>query len=115
LASTIPSLSIGNLTLPSAGYTSSSGEHLFEIVDTAVLSPTVVNETHFQFARDSTSQSTSPGLKCRDSFVSGGSGYSAAGYADSYDIENEYELQNYTSVTKERKPSNSGCALEPIG
>jgi hypothetical protein len=82
----VPSLSIGNVRLSSAGYTSSSGEHLFQIVDTAVLSPTVVNETHFQFARDSTSQasqSTSPGLNVANAFVSGGSGYSAAGYADS--------------------------------
>jgi hypothetical protein len=30
----VPSLSIGNVTVPSAGDTSSSSEHLFQIVDT---------------------------------------------------------------------------------
>ncbi len=98
----VPSLTIGNVTLPSAGYTSSAGEHLVQLVDTAVLSPRVVNEIHFQFARDSVnqaSQSTTPSLNVSNSFVAGGSGYSAPGYANSYDIQKQYEVQNYTSIT----------------
>jgi hypothetical protein len=98
----LPSITIGGVTLPSNGYTESTNENLFQLVDTAVLSPTVVNETHFQFARDAVydqSQSTSPQLNVTNSFVSGGSGYSSPLYGTNYDIQNQYELQNYTSVT----------------
>lgn len=98
----LPSLTVGNVTLPSNGYTQSSNEHLVQIVDTAVLSPRVMNETHFQYARDETLQasvSTSPEINVANSFTAGGSGYSSAGYNKSYDIQNQYELQNYTSIT----------------
>jgi hypothetical protein len=97
----LPGTTVGNIQYPSSGYSKSLIEHLFQVVDTAVLSPRVVNETHFQFARDSQSQksqSTTPQLNVANSFVAGGSGYSSAGFADTYDIQNQSELQNYTSV-----------------
>lgn len=98
----VPETSIGSLTLLSSGYTQSMNEHLLQLVDTAVLSPRIVNETHFQYARDEIdykSESTTPQLNVANSFVSGGSGYSAPGYPVSYDVQSQYELQNYTSVT----------------
>ncbi|HEY3936509.1 MAG TPA: carboxypeptidase regulatory-like domain-containing protein [Bryobacteraceae bacterium] len=98
----LPALTVGNVTLPSSGYKSDTNEHLFQLVDTAVINPRVINEIHFQFARDAVSeasQSSSPQLNVANSFVAGGSGYSATGYGNSYDIQNQYELQNYTSVT----------------
>lgn len=98
----LPATTVGGLILPSAGYTLSMGENLVQIVDTAVLSAHTVNETHFQFARDTiseASQSTSPGINVSNSFIAGGFGYSAVGYAKSYDTQTQYELQNYTSIT----------------
>jgi hypothetical protein len=98
----LPATTIGNLTLPASGYSETTNEHLFQLVDTAVLSPRVINETHFQFARDGlfeTSQSTAPQLNVANSFVAGGSGYSSAKYGSTYDIQDQSELQNYTSLT----------------
>ena len=95
-------LTVGNVTLASTGYKGSTGEHLFQLVDTAVLSPTVINETHFQYAQDSLAEaslSTSPQLNVTNSFVAGGSGYSALGYNNASDTQHQYELQNYTSIT----------------
>lgn len=98
----LPETTIGGITFPNSGYTQSATEHLVQLVDTAVLSPRVLNETHFQYARDwegQASESTLPQLNVGNSFVSGGSGYSSSQYGSSYDLQNQYELQNYTSVT----------------
>ncbi|MBV8550309.1 MAG: carboxypeptidase regulatory-like domain-containing protein [Acidobacteriaceae bacterium] len=98
----LPTTTVGNITLPSSGYTQSTNEQTAQVVETAVLSPHAVNETHFEFERayeTTKSQTTSPTLDVAQSFVSGGSGYSAPGYPSSYDLENYWELQNYTSLT----------------
>ena len=98
----LPALTIGDTDFPSSGYSSLTGEQEFQAVDTAVLSPRAVNETHFQFDREKVSeisQSLAPQLSVSQSFVSGGSGYGAPGYPNTYDIQDNYELQNYTSLT----------------
>ncbi|MBV8896103.1 MAG: TonB-dependent receptor [Acidobacteriaceae bacterium] len=98
----IPNTTIGGISFPSAGYKADSTENTLQVVETAVLSAKVVNETHLQFDHEYTtdvSQSTAPTLNVGQAFVSGGSGYSAPGYPASYTLENYFELQNYTSVT----------------
>src|SRR5579875_1736977 len=98
----LPNLTIGNLGLPSYGYSQSTSEQTSQVVETAVLSTHVVNETHFEFDRTyetTKSQSDSPTLDVSQSFVAGGSGYSSPQYPQSYDLQNYFELQNYTTVT----------------
>lgn len=98
----LPSTTIGNITYPSTGYTSNSTENTVQMVETAVLSAKVVNETHLQFDHTytaETSQSNAPTLDVSQGFVSGGSGFSAPGYPKSYTLQNYFEAQNYTSVT----------------
>jgi hypothetical protein len=98
----LPATTIGNLTLPSTGYSTPSTEQGVQVVETAVLSARVVNETHFRYDRSYeswVSQSQAPELSVSQSFVAGGSGYSAPGFPRSYDLENGLELQNYTSFT----------------
>jgi hypothetical protein len=98
----LPTTTIGNRTFQSTGYSQSSTEHTVQIVETAVLSPKAVNETHFQFDDErasNTSQSLSPLLNVSQAFIAGGSGYSAPGFTGSYDLQHFYELQNYTSIT----------------
>jgi hypothetical protein len=93
---------IGAFNLPGSGYQQNSTEQLVQLAETSVVSPSVINETHFQYARDKiaeTSQSTLPQLNVANSFISGGSGYSASGFQAAYDTQNQYELQNYTSLT----------------
>ena len=98
----LPATTIGSIVLPSSGYTQSMSEQLMQLVDTAVLTPAIINETHFQYARDYTtqkSQSVTPQLNVANSFVSGGSGYSSPEYGSASDLQNQYELRNYTSLT----------------
>jgi hypothetical protein len=98
----LPPLTIGGTSFPGTGYSASSTEHTVQIVETSVLNAKAVNETHFIFddtTTGNTSQSTAPALNVAQSFVSGGSGYSAPGYPNTHDVEHYYELQNYTSIT----------------
>src|SRR3954447_11634730 len=99
----LPSTTIGSYNFPGAAYATNTQEHTVQVVETAVLSAKAVNETHLQFDHSSqtwTSDSQAPQLNVAQSFVVGGSGYSAPGYPGSYDNENGYELQNYTSLTE---------------
>ncbi len=98
----LPSNTIGGVTFPSTGYTSSETENTLQLVETAVLSTKVVNETHVQLDGTTTnyaSQSNSPLLDVSQAFVSGGSGYSAPGVPKSYALQHYMEIQNYTSIT----------------
>ncbi len=110
----LPDLTVGNINLPSNGYSSSNPEQTFQAVDTAVLSSKAINETHFQFDRESmsyASQTLGPQLSVAQSFTSGGSGYSAPGYPGSFDVQNGYELQNYTSLTWGAHTSKFGLRI----
>ncbi len=105
----LPDTTVAGLTYPSNGYRQSTTDNSFQAVDTTVLGPHVANESRFEYERtveNTTSSSTSPELNVGQSFIGGGSGYSSVpnlvnpqGYASSFDIQNYYEFQNYTTVT----------------
>ncbi len=105
----LPDTTVGALTYQSNGYGQSTTDHSFQVVDTAVLGPHVANEMRFEYERTNettTSSSTNPELNVGQSFVAGGSGYSSVpnavnpqGYGKSFDVENYYELQNYSTMT----------------
>ncbi|MBV9764703.1 MAG: TonB-dependent receptor [Acidobacteriaceae bacterium] len=98
----LPQLTIGAIPFPNNGYSQDTTEQSAQIVETAVLSAKAVNETHFEFDRTyqtTKSLSSAPELDVSQSFVSGGSGYSAPGFSHSYDLQNYFEIQNYTSLT----------------
>ncbi len=98
----LPATTLGGISFASTGYSTSNTEQTVQIVETSVLSPKAVNETRFIFEDTNSSQtssSTLPTLNVGQSFVVGGSGYSAPGYGNTYDLERYYELQNYTSIT----------------
>ncbi|MGH9499616.1 MAG: carboxypeptidase regulatory-like domain-containing protein [Terriglobales bacterium] len=103
---------IGQFSLLTQGYDSTQLEHTFQVSDTQVVSPTMVNETRFQFVRDENDQN--PGCVAPSTEVPGalssfsclepttsivgavtGGGNSSAKLVDD---ENRYELQNYTSI-----------------
>ena len=89
---------IGEFSLPTTGYNSQSTENTVQITDTQVISPTVVNETRFQYIRDSDTQtplSTDPSLIVQGAFTSGGSSQGTV-----YNNQDHYELQNFTSIAK---------------
>lgn len=98
----LPNLTVGNLNLPSYGYSQSTNEQTAQMVETSVLSAHIVNETHFEFDRtleNTKSQSDTPTLDVSQSFIAGGSGYSSPQYPSSYDLQNYFEIQNYTTIT----------------
>src|SRR3954447_14101546 len=98
----LPETTVGPFNYQGTGYGTSTNEHSVQAVETAVLSAKAINETHFQFdhvSQNWVSQSQAPQLYVGQSFVVGGSGYSSSAYPNSYDQQNNYELQNYTSVT----------------
>ncbi len=87
---------VGQFSLPSVGYNSHGSEQTVQISDTQIISPTIVNETRFQYLRDSSNQfplSTAPTLVVQGAFTGGGS---PSGTVVSN--QDHYELQNYTSI-----------------
>ena len=91
---------IGQFSLPSQGFNSHSTEQTVQISDTQVLSPTMVNETRFQYIRNSSNQipiSDQPTLNVLGAFNGGGSPQGTV-----YNNQDHYELQNYTSIAHGR-------------
>ncbi|MDR3747879.1 MAG: TonB-dependent receptor [Acidobacteriota bacterium] len=87
---------VGQFSLPSVGYNSHSSEQTVQISDTQVISPTMVNETRFQYIRQSSNQlplSTDPTIVVQGAFTGGGSSQGRI-----VSNQDHYELQNYTSI-----------------
>jgi carboxypeptidase family protein len=87
---------VGQFALASTGYNAASSEHTLQISDTQIFGTKVVNETRFQFMRDSNRQdplNTGPTINVIGAFTGGGSG---AG--NEVDHTDHYELQDYLSL-----------------
>ena len=87
---------IGLFNLPSTGYNSLETEQTLQVSDTQILSPRIINETRFQFIRETSNQtpiSTSPTVNVQAAFVNGGSAQGTL-----RDVLDRYEFQNYTSL-----------------
>src|SRR5271165_3647608 len=87
---------VGQFSLPSVGYNSNSTEHTVQISDTQIISPTIVNETRFQYIRQTSHQfplNTEPTLVVQGAFTDGGSSSGTV-----ITNQDHYELQNYTSI-----------------
>ena len=88
---------LGFFDLPTRGNHMFEQEHSVSLTETAVLGARVINETRFRFENNNTSQtaiSSLPGVQVSGAFSGGGSG---AG--NSRNIDKNFELQNYTSVS----------------
>ena len=100
---------IGNLTLPSAGYNSSSTSFELQMSDTQTYGSHVINETRGEFERERVSQtpfSTAPTVSVQGAFTTGGSGAQA-----SSDHQDHLELQNYTSIQTKKNFIRLGARL----
>ncbi|HEX4154855.1 MAG TPA: carboxypeptidase-like regulatory domain-containing protein [Acidobacteriaceae bacterium] len=87
---------IGDLTLPDAAYNTSSMSNILQMSDTQTFSPTLINETRFEYEREhvtTTALSNAPSINVSGNFGAGGS--SAQNYSDHQD---HFEVQNYTSL-----------------
>lgn len=87
---------VGALSLSSQGYYSQTTEDTVQISDTQVFGSKIINETHFQYNHDNELQNpidTNPAVTVLGNFAGGGS---ASG--KQVDQQNNYEVQNYTSM-----------------
>ena len=77
------------------GYNTTGNNQNVMVTETAILNPTVVNETRFQFTRfySASNGNLIPGLSVSGAFVTGGNGLS-----DTHDEARHFELQNYTGI-----------------
>ncbi len=94
---TIDDAGIGGVNLASRGYHNAIDNQTVQATETAVLGMTAVNETRFQFFRQSVENipnSSAAALQVLGAFNAGG-----AQTGHGTDIQNSYELQNYTSIT----------------
>lgn len=87
---------VGQFNLASLGYNQHNAENQVQITDTQIINAKIINETRFQFIRESSIQtplSTDPTISVQGAFVDGGN--SNGRYSD---ILARYELQNFTSM-----------------
>jgi Carboxypeptidase regulatory-like domain len=88
---------VGTLNLPEQAYNVNNQENAIQVGDTVVVSPRVLNETHFQWRRIRNNQVASyftPTVTVQGTFTTGGS--SSGVVRDHQDI---FELQNYSTIT----------------
>ena len=103
---------LGSFSLPSVAYNLNETEQTLQLSDTQVIGPHIVNETRFQFQRDTNHQlpfSAAPFINVQASFTIGGSSE-----GNVRTTENNFEFQNYTSITRGRHLIKFGTRLRGI-
>src|SRR6201991_1026758 len=86
---------VGGFNLPERGFDTVSTNQNIQLTETAVLNPTTINETRFQFTHGVNEQignSAIPALNVSGSFNSGGSQV-----GDAVNTRNSWELNNFTA------------------
>jgi hypothetical protein len=105
----IPGAGIGSFDLVSRGYDAKTTTHTVQISDTAVVSPSLVNEIRFQYFRsgvDYFPNATGPAVQVLGSFNGG-----ATNIGEAADYQDNYELQDYITVAKGAHTWRSGVRL----
>ena len=86
---------VGGLSLPGRAYQVHGTENTLQFAETGVLNQHTINETRFRFRKQNSDQNGGtpmPTVTVMDAFTSGGSPVGT-----SFDRQNRYELQNFTS------------------
>ena len=81
---------------PNSAYTQHGTNQTVQFTETQVVSPSVINESHFQFFSQNTNQfGANPilNISVSDAFTAGSS------FPENYTHQDNYEFQNYTSIT----------------
>jgi hypothetical protein len=103
---------IGGFDLLSRSYSDRNTEHTFRVTETAVLSPTVINETRFQFITQDNSQEAadnSPTIRVLDAFTGGG-----ANIGNAFSSQKRFEFHNNTSMIRGRHTLKFGARVRHI-
>ena len=89
---------VGGFNLPERGFNTVSTNHNLQLTETAILNPTTINETRFQYAagrNENTGNVDVPALNVSGSFNSGGSQV-----GQSFNERRVWELNNFTAKQK---------------
>src|SRR4051812_35255796 len=103
---------VGGFSLPQRGYTAVSSSHNLQLTETAILSPTMINETRFQFTRsrnESLGDSTATTLVVSGAFIGGSS---QVGQFENTD--QRWELGNFTAIQKGQHAFKVGGRLRGV-
>jgi len=87
---------VSGFNLPNSAYTQHGTNQTVQFVETQVVSPSVINESHFQFFSNDTNQTgLNPilNISVADAFTSGST------FPANFTHQRNYEYQNYTSIT----------------
>ena len=88
---------IGDLSLPSRAFTTTSTEHEIRLTETAIINAKTVNETRFSYSRNNRDQlgdRTVPTINVASAFTGGG-----AQLGTNLNRNRNWELQNYTTTS----------------
>jgi hypothetical protein len=100
---------IGGFNLVSQAYNTHNAYQTVQATETAVLGTSTINETRFQYFReggDMIADTLAPEIQVLGAFVGGG-----AQTGRSFDTQNYYQLQNYTSMAKGKHAWKFGVRL----
>ena len=103
---------VGQFSLASQAYNDNQTENTLQISDTQILSPNVVNETRFQYDRNTDNQlpqSAGFTTSVLGAFIGGGNPQGLL-----KDVQNHYELQNYTSIVHGKHFIKFGARLRVV-
>ncbi|HEY0762912.1 MAG TPA: TonB-dependent receptor [Pyrinomonadaceae bacterium] len=101
-----------DFSLPERAFDRFSTFQTFQVTETAIISPALMNETRFQYTRNRSRQdgnNTIPTIQVQESFISGGSQVGLA-----HNDEDRWELQNYSTWTKGRHILRFGIRLRGV-
>ena len=104
---------VGNTNLPSVGYSTEATENTIQLSDTQIFGPRIINETRFEYERDTSSQtpnSTAPTLSVQGQFTAGGSPQGTSSSSGDH-----IEVQNYTSIQLRKNFVRMGGRLRTTG
>ena len=100
---------VGGFSLPPLAFNTASTQQTVQATETAVINKKIINETRFQYERERTNNqggTFAPDINVLDAFMTGG-----AQSALSFNNEDNFEIQNYTSWTMGTHSFKAGARL----
>ena len=103
---------VNEFSLPSRAFNNQNTDQNLQLTETAILSPTAINETRFQYNRSRSQQqgdNSIPAVNVSGSFNGGGSSIGL-----SFNEEDRFELQNYTTLALNTHSLKFGARLRHV-
>ncbi len=101
-----------DFSLPERAFSRSNTTQTFQVTETAILSPALMNETRFQYIRTRGEQNGNnviPTIVVQDAFIAGGSQVGLA-----HNNEDRWEVQNYSTWTRNRHILRFGARVRGV-